>query len=191
MIRHLMAATALLATSALAAPADTVLLHGRIITADAKDSVVQALAISGGLSVSVGVSSVTTIDASTITAALGDQAKVQAGVLRVSAKAYDRIYQRSTASSGGLIAGAGAESDLRILGSTISGIGKDAEVEAGLVDLIAHRDQDFDAQAFNLAVVIGGVRVECDDLIVADHNGLVAIPRDYIQAVWKHIQAQA
>ena len=46
-------------------------------------------------------------------------------------------------------------------------------------------------EAFNLAVVIGGVRVECDDLLIADHNGLVIIPRDYIQAVWKHIQAQA
>jgi 4-hydroxy-4-methyl-2-oxoglutarate aldolase len=46
-------------------------------------------------------------------------------------------------------------------------------------------------EAFNLAVVIGGVRVECDDLLIADHNGLVVIPRDYIQAVWKHIQAQA
>ena len=46
-------------------------------------------------------------------------------------------------------------------------------------------------EAFNLAVVIGGVRVECDDLIIADQNGLVVIPRDYIQAVWKHLQAQA
>jgi len=46
-------------------------------------------------------------------------------------------------------------------------------------------------EAFNLAVIIGGVRVECDDLIVADHNGMVVIPRDYIQSVWKHIQAQA
>ena len=46
-------------------------------------------------------------------------------------------------------------------------------------------------EAFNLAVVIGGVRVECDDLLIADQNGLVVIPRDYIQAVWKHIQAQA
>ena len=46
-------------------------------------------------------------------------------------------------------------------------------------------------EAFNLAVVIGGVRVECDDLLCADQNGLVVIPRDYIQAVWKHIQAQA
>jgi 4-hydroxy-4-methyl-2-oxoglutarate aldolase len=45
-------------------------------------------------------------------------------------------------------------------------------------------------EAFNLAVVIGGVRVECDDLLIADHNGLVVIPRDYIQAVWKLIQAQ-
>jgi predicted amidohydrolase YtcJ len=54
MIRHLMAATALLAAPALAAPADTVLLHGRIITADAKDSVVQALAISGGKIAALG-----------------------------------------------------------------------------------------------------------------------------------------
>ena len=28
------------------------------------------------------------------------------------------------------------------------------------------------------------------DLIIADHNGMVVIPRDYIQSVWKHIQAQ-
>ncbi len=111
-----------------------------------------ALAISGGLSVSVGVSSVTTIDTSAINAAVGDLSQVQAGVLRVSAKAYDRIYQKSSASSGGLIAGAGALSDLSILGSTVAGIGKNATVEAGLVDLIAHRDQDFDSQAFNLAV---------------------------------------
>jgi regulator of RNase E activity RraA len=45
-------------------------------------------------------------------------------------------------------------------------------------------------EAFNVAVVIGGVRVECDDLIIADHNGMVVIPRDYIQSVWKHIQAK-
>jgi hypothetical protein len=38
---------------------------------------------------------------------------------------------------------------------------------------------------------IGGVRVECDDLLIADHNGLVVVPRDYIQSIWKHIQAQA
>jgi hypothetical protein len=43
----------------------------------------------------------------------------------------------------------------------------------------------------DLAIVIGGVRVECDDLLIADQNGLVVIPRDYIQAVWKHIQDQA
>ncbi len=48
MIRQLMAAAAMMAAPALAAPADTVLLHGRIITADGQDSVVQALAISGG-----------------------------------------------------------------------------------------------------------------------------------------------
>ena len=54
MIRQLMAATALVATPALAAPADTVLLHGRIITADASDRVVQALAIRGGKIAALG-----------------------------------------------------------------------------------------------------------------------------------------
>lgn len=54
MIRQLMAATALAATPALAAPADTVLLHGRIITADASDRVVQALAIRGGKIAALG-----------------------------------------------------------------------------------------------------------------------------------------
>lgn len=48
MIRTFLAASAILAMPAVAAPADTVLLHGRIITADAQDHVVQALAISGG-----------------------------------------------------------------------------------------------------------------------------------------------
>jgi predicted amidohydrolase YtcJ len=43
-----------LATSALAAPADTVLMHGRIITADASDSVVEALAITGGTITALG-----------------------------------------------------------------------------------------------------------------------------------------
>ena len=38
-------------------------------------------------------------------------------------------------------------------------------------------------EAFNLAVVIGGVRVECDDLLIADHNGLMVVSRDYIQAI--------
>jgi len=54
MIKHFMAAAAMLATPALAAPADTVLLHGRIITADAAGRVVQALAISGGKIAAVG-----------------------------------------------------------------------------------------------------------------------------------------
>ena len=54
-----------------------------------------------------------------------------------------------------------------------------------------HGNKRVRVEAFNLAVVIGGVRVECDDLLIADQNGLVVIPRDYIQAVWKHIQARA
>jgi len=46
-------------------------------------------------------------------------------------------------------------------------------------------------EAFNLTIVNGGVRRECDDLIIDDQNGPEIIARDYIQAVWKHIQAQA
>ena len=111
-----------------------------------------ALAISGGLSVSVGVSSVTTLDKSEIYAAIDDNARVEAGVLRVAARAYDKIYQKASASSGGMIAGAGAVADLQILGSTVARVGKAAKLEVGLLDLVAYRDQDFDAQAFNLAV---------------------------------------
>jgi len=47
-------AFSLLATPAIAAPPETVLLHGRIITADAAGSVVQALAISDGKVSAVG-----------------------------------------------------------------------------------------------------------------------------------------
>lgn len=61
MIRQLLAATALLASTALAAspapappPADTVLLHGRILTADAYDSIAQALAIRAGTITAIG-----------------------------------------------------------------------------------------------------------------------------------------
>ena len=111
-----------------------------------------ALAISGGISMSVGVSAVTTLDASKIYAAIDDNARVLAGVLRVSANAYDKISQKSSASSGGLIAGAGAVSDLQILGSTIARVGSKAELLVGLLDLLANRDQDFDAQALNIAV---------------------------------------
>jgi len=54
-----------------------------------------------------------------------------------------------------------------------------------------HGNKRVRVEAFNLAIVMGGVRVECDDLIIADHNGVVIIPRDYIQSVWKHIQTPA
>jgi hypothetical protein len=53
-MNKILAALALLASPALAAPADTVLLHGRIITADPADRVVEALAISGGKIVQLG-----------------------------------------------------------------------------------------------------------------------------------------
>lgn len=54
MIRTFLAASSLLAAPALAVPADTVLLHGRILTADATDSIAQALAITGGTITAVG-----------------------------------------------------------------------------------------------------------------------------------------
>ena len=81
MIRHLMAATALLATSALAAPADTVLLHGRIITADAKDSVVQALAISGGKIAALGSDAAIQTHGATAGAAIGIAAAASSHLL--------------------------------------------------------------------------------------------------------------
>lgn len=43
-----------LAAGAMAAPANTVLLHGHIITADAADSIAEALAITGGIIVRIG-----------------------------------------------------------------------------------------------------------------------------------------
>ncbi len=56
-MRHILGGLALLLASGAAlaaAPADTVLLHGRIITVDGADSVAQALAISGGRITMVG-----------------------------------------------------------------------------------------------------------------------------------------
>ena len=55
MVKNILTLAALLAgTAAIAAPADTVLLHGKIITADAKDSIAQALAINGGTISAIG-----------------------------------------------------------------------------------------------------------------------------------------
>jgi predicted amidohydrolase YtcJ len=55
MIRRLAAMGAvLMASGAMAGPADTVLLHGHIITADARDSIAQAVAITGGRIVQIG-----------------------------------------------------------------------------------------------------------------------------------------
>lgn len=38
-------------------------------------------------------------------------------------------------------------------------------------------------EACNLPIAIGGVRVECDDIVLADAGGVVVIPKDHIQAV--------
>lgn len=38
-------------------------------------------------------------------------------------------------------------------------------------------------EAFNLPIVIGGVRVECDDILLGDEGGLVVIPRDHLGPV--------
>jgi regulator of RNase E activity RraA len=42
-------------------------------------------------------------------------------------------------------------------------------------------------EALNLAVVIGGVRVECDDVILGDAQQVVVVPRDYIKIVLNHL----
>ena len=38
-------------------------------------------------------------------------------------------------------------------------------------------------EACNLPIVIGGVRVECDDILLGDEDGLVVVPRDHLAAV--------
>jgi regulator of RNase E activity RraA len=38
-------------------------------------------------------------------------------------------------------------------------------------------------EAYNLPVAIGGVRVECDDILLGDEDGLVVIPRDHLGPV--------
>lgn len=42
-------------------------------------------------------------------------------------------------------------------------------------------------EALNLAVVLGGVRVECDDLILGDAQQVVVVPRDYVKIVLNHL----
>ena len=38
-------------------------------------------------------------------------------------------------------------------------------------------------EACNLPIVIGGIRVECDDILLGDEDGLVVIPRDHLGPV--------
>ena len=42
-------------------------------------------------------------------------------------------------------------------------------------------------EALNLAVVLGGVRVDCDDVILGDAQQVVVIPRDYLKIVLNHL----
>ncbi len=42
-------------------------------------------------------------------------------------------------------------------------------------------------EALNLAVVLGGVRVECDDVILGDAQKVVVVPRDYLKLVLNHL----
>ena len=44
-------------------------------------------------------------------------------------------------------------------------------------------------EALNLAVVLGGVRVECDDVILGDAQQVVVVPRDYLKIVLNHLAA--
>ena len=45
-------------------------------------------------------------------------------------------------------------------------------------------------EAINLAIVLGGVRVECDDVILGDLDGVVVIPRDYLNIVLAKLNQQ-
>jgi len=42
-------------------------------------------------------------------------------------------------------------------------------------------------EALNLAVVLGGVQVECDDVILGDAQQVVVVPRDYLKIVLNHL----
>ncbi len=41
-------------------------------------------------------------------------------------------------------------------------------------------------EAMNLPVVVSGLRIECDDIILGDAQGVVVIPRDYLKIVLNH-----
>ena len=44
-------------------------------------------------------------------------------------------------------------------------------------------------ESLNLAVLLGGVRVECDDVILGDARQVVVVPRDYLKIVLNHLAA--
>ncbi|MEN9773022.1 MAG: hypothetical protein RL322_92, partial [Pseudomonadota bacterium] len=111
-----------------------------------------SLAVSTGIS--VGTSLATTIDAGSITAEIGDDARVTAAVLRARALGQDETYQRASASSGGLISAVGADSKLAILAATLVRMGDRGVHNVGLLDLSSSRVQNFDATSKNLSVGI-------------------------------------
>ena len=111
-----------------------------------------ALAVSTGIS--VGTSLAKTVDSGSITAEIGDDARVTAAVLRARAVGQDDTYQRASASSGGLISAVGADTKLAILATTLVRMGDRGIHNVGLLDLNATRTQNFDATSKNLAVGI-------------------------------------
>lgn len=77
-----------------------------------------------------------------------------------------------------------------IAGTVIDGVCRDGARSAGrqypLFALGTHSRGGKDlvrVEAFNLPIVIGGVRVECDDVLLGDEDGLVVIPRDHLAPV--------
>lgn len=77
-----------------------------------------------------------------------------------------------------------------IAGAVIDGACRESDTAAGTpwpvfaCGTSARSAQDrVRVEACNLPVAIGGVRVECDDIVIADQDGVIVVPRERVGAV--------
>lgn len=77
----------------------------------------------------------------------------------------------------------------RLAGSVIDGACRTAAAAASQYPIFArgtqprHGKNRVRVEAYNLPIAIGGVRVECDDFMLGDSDGLVVVPRDHVNRV--------
>ncbi|TWU31778.1 dockerin type I domain-containing protein [Novipirellula artificiosorum] len=89
-----------------------------------------------------------------VEAVAGDDTKIQARALRITANTTDDLLAESIAAAGGVVAGAGAASKVTSVSETRADIGVNVMIAVDAFEMNARHDQDFDASADSLALAL-------------------------------------